>query len=609
MDARSLNVDPADYKISRKLFARLWRLTRPYWAQPGHWRPRLLLFGVLALAPAMTGLMAWTQILTKDMTNALVAKDHAHYTVFFMSTLGVGALYVVAELLMSYWSAVLNVEWRQWLTDYMVSRYLQKRTYYDIALSEDLDNPDQRIQEQIPPFINVIALIPRMLLTQVLQLVTGGVIIASVSRTMMLYVIGYAVIQTLVTLLMYTPLIRLNFDNTVAEADLRYGILHVRENAETVAFYRGEASEQAQIDSRLAKVTRTKLAVLIYQMKTSGVLQALNVIWQAMPFFLIAPLFFQDKIQFGAIAMATVAAGSMLSALTSLGNFIPILTSAAPGAVRLAQILERFDAMDAARTRDDAPTIALARGDTLEISGLSLETPGGEQRLVRDLNLRLTPGQHLIVVGQTGVGKSSLLRAMAGLWQRGSGVLTMPPGEQCMFLPQRPYMILSDLRSQLLYPNMRDDVTDAELQQVLQQVCLPDLLDQHGGMEAVRDWGRVLSLGEQQRIGFARALISRARYVFLDEATSAVDIATEAVLYGLLQAANVTYVSVGHRETILAFHDQALCLYPDGSYRLTSTRELRALGEEVTNPVEAEPPPRTEPPAAEAHASATGTHG
>lgn len=574
--------------MSRQLAVRIWRLVRPYWVAKGHTLQRSMLAVSLLLGPLTSGLLFWFASAIRDITNAMIAKQQDKFYGLIWYAFGIGALMLLTTSATLYLSTWIKVQWRQWLTDYMVNRYLDKKTYYDIALREDLDNPDQRIQEQMAPFVDNMADIPQCLVGQAFQLITSGVIISTISPTLTWFVIGFSVVQTMVTLVLYTPMIRLSFNNTIAEADLRYGLLHVRENAETIAFYRGERSEHAQIWERLRAVSATKMAMLVYQVKISVGTQVLEKIWDLAPYVLLAPLIFSNGLDFGTIGMATVAATSMRMALNVLSEYIPKLTNAAPGAVRLAQILERFDEMDEERKRDGAATVQVAHSSMVAAHGLNLETPGGEQTLARDLNFVLQPGRRLIIVGQTGVGKSSLLRAMAGLWRRGAGSITMPPIDHTMFLPQRPYMILSDLRSQLLYPRGGKDITDAELKQVLERVNLAGMLEKQGGLDAVRDWSKVLSLGEQQRIGFARVLISQARYVFLDEATSAVDVQTEALLYGLLQEEGLTYVSVGHRESILHFHDDALCLFPKGGYQLVPASEMIAPYGEQAGLVEAD---------------------
>lgn len=210
---------------------------------------------------------------------------------------------------------------------------------------------------------------------------------------------------------------------------------------------------------------------------------------------------------------------------------------------------------------------------------INLSTPGGEQLIVSKLSLHIEPGDHWVISGRTGVGKSSLLRLMAGLWCKGSGVVTLPPVSETLFLPQRPYMLPGTLREQLFYPHRPSGNMDAQLQSLLERVCLPDLAARCGGFDTSRDWSRILSLGEQQRIAIARALVVQPRYLFLDEATSAVDFATERALYGALADSGITCVSVGHRESLLDFHHHELRLLGLGRWQVSET--LRAVDEGV----------------------------
>jgi len=558
--------------FDRLLWRRFKAIAAPYWRSEEKWQARWLLGGLVLLLLGQTGFAVLFNQQTGEFTSALAARDADRFWLAIKQYFVI--LVVAVPIYASYYYVrdKLGLYWRRWLTGHFLGAYFNQRVYYALNGSAEIDNPDQRIAEDINTFTQRSLQFLLVLLGALLQLAAFSGVLWSISRELVLFLIVYAVLGTgMVVLVFGRPLIGLNFCQLKREANFRFSLVRIRENAEAIAFYRGETTEAAQVGehfnaafSNFSQLIRLQLNLNLFQYGYSF----LTII---LPSAIIAGRVLSGEMEVGRAIQAAGAFAAILSALTIIIDNFESLSKFAAGIERLdsfARLIDRQQIVPAERIHFIANT-------RLAIEHLNLQTPDHGRRLVKDLSLAISPGQGVLIVGPSGCGKSSLLRAIAGLWQTGSGRIIRPEKAHLLFLPQRPYMLLGSLRRQLLYPQQDSDIADQELLALLARVNLPDLATRFGGLDAEVDWAKVLSVGEQQRVAFARVLRAAPRYAILDEATSALDSANEEALYQALAGSGTTLVSVGHRPSILKYHAQVLALAGDGQWQLHAAADYR----------------------------------
>ncbi|MCU0525948.1 MAG: ABC transporter ATP-binding protein/permease [Elainella sp. Prado103] len=542
--------------------------------------PQWAFLGVLLLLSlAVSGMNVIISYVGNFFTTALSERDVSTFWRFFFVYAGVFVAATPIVVFYGYTQELLGLRWRDWMTQKFLDKYFHKRAYYEINFEEDIDNPDQRIAEDIKSFTATSLTFLLLLLGAVIDVISFTGILWSISSFLAIFLISYAVVGTAVAGLFGRKLITLNFNQLKREADFRYGLVHVRDNAESIAFYQGEAQEQGQLRRRFVEVLRNFNFLIGWQRNLAFFRTPYRYATYILPSVILAPMYFNEQIRFGDISQAGFAFSQIFEAFALVVLQINQLSAFAAGINRLETFTEALDAQDqplaeltnAIQTRTD---------DQIILDQVSLSTPKGQRTLLKQLSLELQPEQSLVIVGQSGVGKSSLLRAIAGLWNTGTGHITRPDLAKMLFLPQRPYMVLGTLREQLLYPRVNREINETKLIDVLQQANLADLPDRIGGFEIELDWADVLSLGEQQRLAFARLLLARPRYAILDEATSALDLTNERFLYAKLRDIGITYVSVGHRASLLKHHDFVLELNPNGTWELIPTQHY-AINDEA----------------------------
>jgi putative ATP-binding cassette transporter len=564
-------------RLNRRLWKRFVSIAWPYWVSDEKWKARILLGLLFLLLLAYTEFTVLNNRVIGDITSALAAQDGDRYWSalrFFL------LLLVIAVPINSFYYYVrdlLAISWRRWLTHRFLGDYFANRAYYDLASSEEIDNPDQRIADDINNFTKQSLQFLLVISNNVMQLVAFSIVLWTLSHTLVYFLILYAAAGTGFTVFVFGKMLtKLNYAQIKREADFRFSLVRVRENVETIAFYQGEKREESLVKKFFNDVYKIVRRLIRWQLYLNGFQYFNSYMPYLLPYVILSPAVLAGELEVGNVMQATGAFAAMLIALNLIIDNFDGLTRFAAGIDRL-DAFAKFLKAQKTTGADAVESIEFKTGEHLEIDHLTLKTPKGERVLVEDLSVSADLGAGLMIVGPSGCGKTSLLRAIAGLWTSGTGTIVRPNLHDILFLPQRPYLILGNLRSQLLYPRIDSEIADDELRRVLEAVNLERLAKQAGALDEEMDWAKVLSIGEQQRLSFARLLLFKPKIAILDEATSALDAKNEEMLYRQLAGKDTTLISVSHHDSVAKYHRHILELVGDGEWTLHAAGDNAAV--------------------------------
>ena len=551
----------------QKFLRAFWQLAKPYWVSEQRGKGLALLATVVGLALMLVWLEVQFNQWNNDFYNTFQDKDQAE----FFRQLGkftlLAVVFIVTAVYRQYFQQMLMIEWRTWLTDRLLKNWSADRAYYRMSLlDKGTDNPDQRIAEDLKLFVDytlslgvgcLSAVATLVVFVGILWTLSGALELLGVTVHGYLVWIGllYAIVGTWIAHRVGKPLVDLNFNQQRFEADFRFALVRFRENSEGIALYRGETAELKNFAERFAAVIDNWWSLMVKQKQLGWFTSFYGQLAIIFPYVVVAPRFFSGAMQLGGIFQTASAFGQVQGALSWFINAYTQFATWKATVDRLAGFMRSIEYVRAEAERLDGEREEIPSED-LAMQGLALSLPQGKP-LLAPTTLQLKRGEAVLVSGPSGTGKSTLFRALAGIWPYWSGRVLLPKGARLLFLPQKPYLPVGALKHAVCYPADAGTFDDAAVGEVLRTVGLGHLAQELARQE---NWAQVLSGGEQQRLAFARALLNKPDWLFLDEATASLPEDAQAALYRLLKERlpATTVVSIGHRASLAEFHPRRL---------------------------------------------------
>ena len=552
---------------TNRFLTAFWALAKPYWVSEQRAKGVVLLAAVVALTLGLVWVNVLLNSWNREFYDSIQDRRLDDFYALLWKFMLLAAVYIAVAVYQFYLLQMLQIEWRTWLNEHFLSDWLRDRAYYRLQLLDrGTDNPDQRIAEDLRLFVNntlslglglLSAIVTLVSFISILWILSGALEIAGVSVPgyMVWFALIYAILGSLITHFIGRALVLLEYNQQRFEADYRFSLVRLRENSEGVALYHGENEELKHFSERFANVIANWWAIMRKQKQLGWFTNFYAQIATVFPFVVAAPRFFSKAITLGGYTQIASAFGQVQSALSWFIEVYPQFAAWKATVDRLTGFAESL-----AKAREDAVRIEGERnealGERLEIENLELKLPQGKP-LLSSATIELKPGENVLVTGPSGAGKSTLFRALAGIWPYWKGRIKLPKGARLLFLPQKPYLPVGSLKHAVCYPEDAKRFSDEEIRESLKAVGLQSLASD---LERSENWAQVLSGGEQQRLAFARALLNRPDWLFLDEATASLPEEDQAALSRLLRERlpNTTVVSIGHRESLAQYHHKRL---------------------------------------------------